>query len=200
MTLKSLCLYLNCQNISEEMNFQISGILQFTFNSNWNATISLANNEIMSLKFGAYLFEIQTSWLLLNLSSIWNSKFEVLATLSLSCRNGKLKLNWKRTFNVFNSNLSNKSHGHNKTWKLNYVYYNIFKERDSLKTNRYKTGVINDPLGQTHFILPEAITNFTWKLFCFAIFWKVEKDGRTDTTSENSDHYRPWLWVGLVDH
>ena len=24
-------------------------------------------------------------------------------------------------------------------------------------------------------------------------------DGRTDNTCENNDHYRPWLWVGLVD-
>ena len=24
-------------------------------------------------------------------------------------------------------------------------------------------------------------------------------DGSTDTTCENSNYYRPWLWVGLVD-
>ena len=48
-------------------------------------------------------------------------------------------------------------------------------------------------------VRPVAITILTWKLFCFAIFWKVGTDIRTETTSENSDHYRPWLWVGLVD-
>ena len=41
-----------------------------------------------------------------------------------------------------------------------------------------------------------AIIILTWNLFCFARFWNV---GRTDTTGENSDHYRPWLWVGLED-
>ena len=34
---------------------------------------------------------------------------------------------------------------------------------------------------------------FAWKLFCF------EKRGRTDDMCKNNDHYRPWLWVGLVD-
>ena len=40
---------------------------------------------------------------------------------------------------------------------------------------------------------------FTWNLSCFARFWKVETDGRTDKMYENNDHYRPWLWVGRVD-
>ena len=31
--------------------------------------------------------------------------------------------------------------------------------------------------------------------FCFAPFL----NGRTDDMCEYSDHYRPWLWVGLVD-
>ena len=29
--------------------------------------------------------------------------------------------------------------------------------------------------------------------------WDGRTDGQTDTTCENSDHYRPWLWVGLMD-
>ena len=40
---------------------------------------------------------------------------------------------------------------------------------------------------------------FTWNLFCFARFWKVGTDVRTDYMCENDDHYRPWLWVGRVD-
>ena len=50
---------------------------------------------------------------------------------------------------------------------------------------------INDPLGQTH-KLASSDHYSQLKLFCFA-------DERTDTTCENSDHYRPWLRVGLVD-
>ena len=69
-----------------------------------------------------------------------------------------------------------------------------------------KTSVINDPLGQTHTVSPVKIDVFTWKFFCFAWFWKVgtvvRKDKRTDVQTppcENSYHYQPWLWVGLVD-
>ena len=45
---------------------------------------------------------------------------------------------------------------------------------------------------------PIEITILTWSMFCFAIFWKLERtsgrqDGRTDTTFENSDHYQHWL-------
>ena len=50
----------------------------------------------------------------------------------------------------------------------------------------------------SHTIPPVAITILTWNLCCFARFWKVG-DGRTDTTCENSDHYRPWSMVGRVD-
>ena len=36
--------------------------------------------------------------------------------------------------------------------------------------------------------------------FNFVLFCQILKsDGRTDYTCQNSDHYRPWLWVGLVD-
>ena len=56
--------------------------------------------------------------------------------------------------------------------------------------------VINDPLGQTH----SHATILTWTLFCLNIDFDFETNRRTDTTCENSDHYRPWMWVGLVDH
>ena len=51
----------------------------------------------------------------------------------------------------------------------------------------HKTAVINDPLGQTH----------AWHLFCFEKWQRT--DGRTEDMCKNNDHYRPWLWVGLVD-
>ena len=46
---------------------------------------------------------------------------------------------------------------------------------------------------------PVEITILAWPLFCFARFRKGATDGRTDNPCENSDHYWPWLWVGLVD-
>ena len=67
----------------------------------------------------------------------------------------------------------------------------------SSNEKKYKTGVINDPLGQTHNL---ASTLFSLEIcFCFAIFWKVGTDGRTDNMCEYNDHYWPWLWVGRVD-
>ena len=56
-----------------------------------------------------------------------------------------------------------------------------------------KTGVINDPLGQTHSL---ASSEHCFLLFCFA---RSEKRGWTDNMCENNDPYRPWLWVGRVD-
>ena len=52
----------------------------------------------------------------------------------------------------------------------------------------------SDPFGQTYYspVLP-------WKLFCFERFWKVRTVVRTDSKCKNSDYYRPWSWVGLVD-
>ena len=47
----------------------------------------------------------------------------------------------------------------------------------------YKTGVINDPLGQ-----PTVPACSDCRLILK--FW----DGRTDTLSENSDYYRTGLW------
>ena len=66
-----------------------------------------------------------------------------------------------------------------------------------------KTGVINDPLDQTH-SLANSEHCFRWNLFCFENWGRT--DGRTyertyerKTCAKNNDHYRPWLWVGLVD-
>ena len=38
---------------------------------------------------------------------------------------------------------------------------------------------------------PLVITSLTRNVLCFARFWKG--------SCENSDHYRSWMWVGLVD-
>ena len=65
--------------------------------------------------------------------------------------------------------------------------------------NIYKTCVPSMIHSARPTVLPVAITILAWKLFCFARFWKVGTDGRTDNTCENCDHHRPWLWVGLVD-
>ena len=47
-------------------------------------------------------------------------------------------------------------------------------------------------------VLPGAITVIlTWKLFYFARYWKVGT--YRHLVCKNSDHYRPWLWVGLMD-
>ena len=42
-----------------------------------------------------------------------------------------------------------------------------------------KTGVINDPFGQTYNLASNEYC-FNWKLFCFARFWKLGKDGQKD--------------------
>ena len=46
---------------------------------------------------------------------------------------------------------------------------------------------------------PVAITIFNWT-FLFCAILRRRTDVRTDDMYENSDHYRPWLWVSLVDH
>ena len=55
----------------------------------------------------------------------------------------------------------------------------------------YKTGVINDPLGQ-----PTVPLGSDCRLILK--FWDGRTDrrtdGLTDTLCENSDHYRPGLW------
>ena len=57
--------------------------------------------------------------------------------------------------------------------------------------------IINDPLGQTH----SPANSDHYSRLKFVLFCEILKsgDGRTDNTCENSDHYRPWLWVVLVD-
>ena len=49
-----------------------------------------------------------------------------------------------------------------------------------------KTEVINDPLGQS--TIPAGSD--------YALFWKVWTD---DKLCEYCDHYRSWMWVGLVE-
>ena len=67
---------------------------------------------------------------------------------------------------------------------------------------RKKTGIINDPLGQTH---NYASSEHYFLLFCFSRFEKwggrtdVRTDRRTDNMCENNYLYRQWLWVGRVD-
>ena len=69
------------------------------------------------------------------------------------------------------------------------------------RTSTIDMGAINDPLSQTH--SPASSDHYShW--FCFVKLGtdartEEQTDGRTDTTCENSDHYRPLWWVGLVD-
>ena len=58
------------------------------------------------------------------------------------------------------------------------------KLRKKMKIIVNKTGVINDPLGQTHSL---ASSEHCFLLVCFARF---EKWGRTDNMCENNDPYR----------
>ena len=44
-----------------------------------------------------------------------------------------------------------------------------------------------------------TVANIVFALFCFARFWNVETDMRTDDMCKNNDPYWPWLWVGRVD-
>ena len=63
-----------------------------------------------------------------------------------------------------------------------------------------KTGVINDPLGQTHNHKSRKHYIFTMEtLFSLPRFWKVGMDGRTDDIYEKNDHYLRRLWFGRVD-
>ena len=61
----------------------------------------------------------------------------------------------------------------------------------NVKLSLNKTGVINDPLGQTH-NHANSEHCFHFVLFCYIL-----KSG--DDMCENNDPYRPWLWVGRVD-
>ena len=57
--------------------------------------------------------------------------------------------------------------------------------------------IINDPLGQTH----SPASSYHFFHLNLVLFCEILKsgEGRTDNMCENSDHYRPWLGVGLVD-
>ena len=71
-----------------------------------------------------------------------------------------------------------------------FRYYGIWYEHTNYIMNIYKTGVIDDPLGQTH--SPACSNNFFH--FKIALFFEI-----LTYMCENCDHYRPWLWIGLVD-
>ena len=55
-----------------------------------------------------------------------------------------------------------------------------------IKNNYLKAGDINDPLGQ-----PD-------RQIALVQFWKVGTD-KPENIYKNSDQYRLWLWIGLVD-
>ena len=59
-----------------------------------------------------------------------------------------------------------------------------------VKTTEYKTGVINDPLGQTH---SHASSDHCFLLFCFSRF---EKWGWTDGQHVRKQLYLPALTLG----
>ena len=51
-----------------------------------------------------------------------------------------------------------------------------------------------------HTVPPVVIIIFMRRLFCLAIFCKMETDLRSDVNlCENNDHYRPCQWVYRVD-
>ena len=56
--------------------------------------------------------------------------------------------------------------------------------------NMHKTGVINDPLGETHSLASSK--------HCFRLK-KVGTDELMDDMCKNNDHYQPGMWIGLVD-
>ena len=57
---------------------------------------------------------------------------------------------------------------------------------------KYKTCVINDPLGLTH--SPTSIDHYFHSKFVFVLrYFKI------GNLCENNGHYRPGLWVGRVD-
>ena len=69
-----------------------------------------------------------------------------------------------------------------------------------VRKTRQDRSAINDPLGQIHNPADASSDHYSrLKVVLFCKILKVETDVRTDNKCENSDHYRPWLWVGLVD-
>ena len=59
---------------------------------------------------------------------------------------------------------------------------NIWSDSKNQKYRQHKTGVVNDPLGQSTARPAVKI---------YVVSFDFEKLGRTDDTCENSDHYRP---------
>ena len=72
--------------------------------------------------------------------------------------------------------------------------------RGKSQYNNHKTCVPSMIHSARPTVPPVAIAIFTWK---FVLRYFKSGDGRTDwridSTCENSDHYRPRRWVGLVD-
>ena len=81
-----------------------------------------------------------------------------------------------------------------KFWFINWT--NQVTMAVKLKIN--KTGVINDPLGQTHSHASSEHC-FLFSVFVDLKSGDVRTYGRTDNMCENNYPYRPWLWVGRVD-
>ena len=90
---------------------------------------------------------------------------------------------------------------------LNYLWFAVstYQKNMSFLTiiiNKSKilqdSCTVNDPLGQT----PIHASSDHYSYLSFVLFCEILKsgDGRTDNSWENSDHYRPWLWVGLMNH
>ena len=76
------------------------------------------------------------------------------------------------------------------------LYRKVILGKKGTPTSRYnKTGVTNDPLGQTHNLT--SSDHFVYlKMVLFCVIWTSVQDDMC----ENSDHKRPCLWVGHVDH
>ena len=72
------------------------------------------------------------------------------------------------------------------TWKLNNVTVkNIIVE---LQKTRQVSSMIHSAIPT---VSPVVNIVFAGNLFCFARFWKMGKNIRTDNMCENNDHYRP---------
>ena len=80
-------------------------------------------------------------------------------------------------------------------WNLRIISRKASTELFLRKKKPDKTGVINDPLGQTHSLASSE------HCFHFVLFCQILKSGneRTDNMYKNNYPYRPWLWVGRVD-
>ena len=99
-----------------------------------------------------------------------------------------------RTYFHYSFTKSKKKQSKNHKW-------GIHRKFSCLPGKKEKQHVaVNDPLGQTH--SPTGSNHYShlkFVLFC-EIFEKSRRTYRcTDNTCENSGHYRPWLWVGLMD-